>query len=167
MRFSVSIQFDIPKLIKYANFHSPHSTQMTHFQVIHLHKMIFLHHNVIHYQILPFKTTLLLMIKDFNQLQKSINLIFRIEHVIFLKMTYRSLINPVTDKLKPIIIRDDNPAKTIDSSYHNLNFLTPEQLLENQTLNKNLKKLLSWILHPKLLLLLRVYLNLLLIHKHL
>ena len=65
----------------------PHSTHMTHFQTIHLLKKIFLHHHLIHYQIQRFETTLPLLIQDFNQLQKPINLVLRIEHNIILKMT--------------------------------------------------------------------------------
>ena len=60
--------------------------------------------NIIHHQILPFKTTLLLVTQDVIELQKPINLTLHIEKINILKMTYNFLLISVFDKLKPIII---------------------------------------------------------------
>ena len=72
-------------------------TQMIHFPMIHLHKKISLHHYLVNHQNLSFKITQLLMTQDFNQLQKLINPIPLLEHVIILKMTYQSTKIPPFD----------------------------------------------------------------------
>ena len=130
MRFSDSIQYGIPKPIKYANYDSsPFNSDDTLSDDTSSQEDISLSTSG------PpsnpfFQDNSSSKDSGFQSIQKLINLIPPIEHAIILQMTYQSIIINLTDKPKPIILYDTNHEKIITSSYHNRNFSTPDQSLK-------------------------------------
>ena len=112
MRFSDSIQYDIPKLNKYATYDSsPFNSDDP------LSEDTFSQEDLFSSQHNPLPTPTLQENSSSNDsIKKLSNLILRTEHNILLKMTSQSIIIPLTNKQRPIIVRDYNHEKIIDNA---------------------------------------------------
>ena len=132
MRFSDSPQYDIRKLIKYANCDSSpfNSDDTLSDDTSSQENFSSSTPNPPSSPLILSPTIYPLMTQDSSELQSLINLMPLIEHVIDLKMTFQSIIIPLTDESKPIKICNTNHEKITDSSYHNPIYSTPDQSLK-------------------------------------